>query len=418
MQRSHHRYRAVIAGAAGLAVAAAAGVLATTAHAAAGCRVNYTVSSSWPGGFGANVTITNLGDPVSSWRLSWSFAAGQSITQLWNGTHAQAGAQVTVSNAAYNGSIATNATASFGFNGSWTGSNPVPTAFTLNGTACTGAVGESPSPTTPTSSPSPTVSPSVSPTVSPTTSPGGSDGPYPAGYETSGGLPNHTIYRPDSLPSYRMPIVVWGQGGCSANGTSVLPFLRYIASYGFLVLANGSPNGSGTTTSAMLTQSMDWAVAENARQGGKYYGRLDTSKIAAAGFSCGGLEAYDVSTDPRVTTTGIFSSGYLNASDRAKLRLLTKPIAYIIGGPSDIAYSNAMADWAQLPAGLPAFMGNLNVGHGGTYTQPDGGEFGRVAALYFRWRLKGDQTAGRYFVGANCGLCNTQWSVQQKNLTL
>ena len=72
----------------------------------------------------------------------------------------------------------------------------------------------------------------------------------------------------------------------------------------------------------------------------------------------------------------------------------TKPIAYFIGGPSDIAYPNAIDDWGKLPAGLPAFMGNLNVGHGGTYDQPNGGEFGRVAVLYLKWRLKGDTTAG------------------------
>ncbi|WP_208798116.1 cellulose binding domain-containing protein [Microbispora triticiradicis] len=97
---------------------------------------------------------------------------------------------------------------------------------------------------------------------------------------------------------------------------------------------------------------------------------------------------------------------------------LTKPIAYFIGGPSDIAYPNAIDDWGKLPAGLPAFMGNLNVGHGGTYTQTNGGEFGRVAVLYLKWRLKNDTTAGTNFVGTNCGLCNTQWQVQQKNLTL
>lgn len=63
-------------------------------------------------------------------------------------------------------------------------------------------------------------------------------------------------------------------------------------------------------------------------------------------------------------------------------------------------------------------MGNLNVGHGGTYDQPNGGEFGRVAVLYLKWRLKGDVTVGRNFVGADCGLCHTEWTVQQKNLTL
>lgn len=115
-------------------------VTAPPAMAATGCRVQYTVSSTWPGGFGANVTIVNLGDAVSSWTLAWSYPAGQTVTQAWNATVSQSGAQVTARNAGYNGSIATNGSAAFGFNGSWTGSNPVPTAFTLNGTACTGSV--------------------------------------------------------------------------------------------------------------------------------------------------------------------------------------------------------------------------------------------------------------------------------------
>ncbi|WP_431934546.1 cellulose binding domain-containing protein [Micromonospora sp. RP3T] len=246
----------------------------------------------------------------------------------------------------------------------------------------------------------------------------GGSGPYPADYETSTTLANHTIFRPQTLPPERLPILVWGNGGCSANGLSQGNFLREIASHGFLAIASGAPNGSGSTTSQMLTQSIDWVVAENSRSGSKYYNRLDTSKIAVAGFSCGGLEAYAVSADPRVTTTGIFSSGLLNDADDYQLRRLTKPIAYFVGGPSDIAYPNAMDDWGKLPAGLPAFMGNLNVGHGGTYDQPNGGEFGRVAVLYLKWRLKGDTTAGRNFVGADCGLCHSQWTVQQKNLTL
>ncbi|MEU8331964.1 cellulose binding domain-containing protein [Micromonospora sp. NPDC048839] len=246
----------------------------------------------------------------------------------------------------------------------------------------------------------------------------GGSGPYPADYETSATLANHTIFRPQTLPSERLPILVWGNGGCSANGLSQGNFLREIASHGFLAIANGAPNGSGSTTSQQLTQSIDWAIAENSRQGSKYYNRIDTTKVAVAGFSCGGLEAYAVSNDPRVTTTGIFSSGLLNDADDYQLRRLTKPIAYFVGGPSDIAYPNAIDDWGKLPAGLPAFMGNLNVGHGGTYDQPNGGEFGRVAVLYLKWRLKGDTTAGAAFVGPDCGLCRSQWSVQQKNLTL
>ncbi|MEV1205367.1 glycosyl hydrolase 53 family protein [Microbispora rosea] len=146
-------------------VAGAGAVAASPASAASGCRVTYAVSSEWPGGFGANVTIDNLGDPISSWTLAWSYSAGQQVTQAWNATVTQSGPQVTATNAGYNGSVGTAGSVSFGFNGSWSGSNPVPTAFTLNGTPCTGGVSGSPSPT-------PSASPSPSPTaVSPTPSP-------------------------------------------------------------------------------------------------------------------------------------------------------------------------------------------------------------------------------------------------------
>jgi hypothetical protein len=141
-------------------LASAAVVVASPAGAAtAGCSVDYAVSSQWQGGFGANVSITNLGDPVSGWTLTWSYGAGQTVTQAWNTTLTQSGSAVTAKNVSYNGSIATNGSVAFGFNGSWTGSNPVPASFALDGVACTGATG----PTSPSSTPpsSPSTSPSA-----------------------------------------------------------------------------------------------------------------------------------------------------------------------------------------------------------------------------------------------------------------
>src|SRR4051812_23870749 len=120
------------------AALAGAGLVAVSANAATGCSVTYAISSSWGGGFGAAVTINNYGDAVSSWKLTWSFGAGQTISQLWNGSYTQSGAQVTVTNASYNGSIPSGGNTSFGFNGAWNGSNPVPTSFALNGVACNG----------------------------------------------------------------------------------------------------------------------------------------------------------------------------------------------------------------------------------------------------------------------------------------
>lgn len=52
-------------------------VTAGSARAAAGCRVTYTVTNQWEGGFGANVDVVNLGDPVNGWSLTWSFRPGR-----------------------------------------------------------------------------------------------------------------------------------------------------------------------------------------------------------------------------------------------------------------------------------------------------------------------------------------------------
>jgi xyloglucan-specific exo-beta-1,4-glucanase len=104
------------------------------------CTIDYTISSQWQGGFGAAITINNTGTTaLTNWTLTWAFANGQTVTQLWNGTETQSGANVTVTNLSYNGSIPAGGSYSgMGFNGSWNNTtNAIPTAFSLNGTACT-----------------------------------------------------------------------------------------------------------------------------------------------------------------------------------------------------------------------------------------------------------------------------------------
>lgn len=151
---------------AALVATAAVGALAeSSAQAAPGCQVDYSVTNQWNAGFGANVKVTNLGDPVTSWTVDWTFASGQKVTQLWNGAVTQSGANVSVANLSWNGGLATGASTSFGFNGSWSGSNAVPTTFKLNGVTCTGTV------PTPTATPTPT--PTATPTPTPTPTPSG-----------------------------------------------------------------------------------------------------------------------------------------------------------------------------------------------------------------------------------------------------
>jgi hypothetical protein len=132
--------------------------------AAAGCRVVYSVPSQWNNGFTGNVTVTNLGDALNGWRLTWTFAGNQQIAQSWNSTYTQSGAQVTVTNAGWNAALATGASASFGFNANYSGANPEPATFALNGVTCTGT------PTT-TGPASPSASASASPSRSPSSSP-------------------------------------------------------------------------------------------------------------------------------------------------------------------------------------------------------------------------------------------------------
>ena len=105
-----------------------------------GCTIDYTISPQNSTSFGAAITIVNNGSTaLSSWTLTWSFANGQTVTSLWNGNETQSGANVTVTNESYNGSIAAGGSyTGVGFNGTWNGTtNAIPTAFTLNGTACT-----------------------------------------------------------------------------------------------------------------------------------------------------------------------------------------------------------------------------------------------------------------------------------------
>jgi len=94
------------------------------------CSATYAVTSQWagsPGGFQTTVTVKAGTSAISHWTVKWTFANGQAITQLWNGTLSASGSAVTVTNAAYNGALSANGTTTFGFTGTWTGTNATPT---------------------------------------------------------------------------------------------------------------------------------------------------------------------------------------------------------------------------------------------------------------------------------------------------
>ncbi|MBQ1048264.1 glycoside hydrolase family 6 protein [Micromonospora sp. C51] len=169
-RRLSGRRRAVaLAGASALVAGGLVTLPVTAAHAATQCDVAYT-TNDWQGGFTANVTIRNVGDALSNWTLGFTFPdANQRLVQGWSARWSQSGRNVTAQNESWNGNLATGASTSIGFNGSWSGSNPKPTSFTVNGVTCNG--GTPPTSTPPTSTP-PTSTPPTStpPTSTPPTS--------------------------------------------------------------------------------------------------------------------------------------------------------------------------------------------------------------------------------------------------------
>ena len=142
----------------GVAVAAAAIVpmasMTQVSAATEPCVVSYQVNQ-WTGGFTAQLGMTNNGAPLTGWTLTWTFDGNQQITSAWNAQVGQNGAMVQATNLSYNGSVATGGTVSFGFQGTFSGSNDTPANFAVNGVACNGG---SPSP-----SPTPSSTPSVTP---------------------------------------------------------------------------------------------------------------------------------------------------------------------------------------------------------------------------------------------------------------
>ncbi len=277
-------------------------------------------------------------------------------------------------------------------------------------------------------------------------------GAFPAMKEEVASLPAHVVYRPADLAalgSQKLGVVAWGNGGCSPDGASSRFHLLELASHGYLVIASGKIlSGPGappreapaapaagqpaapraTTTSADLTSALDWALAENTRNGSPYFGKIDPEQVAVSGFSCGGLQALEVAADPRIATLVLQNTGILNEQPetplagmanlkKEDLNAIHTPTIYILGGDSDIAYVNGMDDFKRIEHVPVAAANLLGAGHGGTYSQENGGVAAQVAVRWLDWQLRDDAEAAKYFVGADCVLCtDAAWSFEAKRL--
>ncbi|GAA4251823.1 hypothetical protein GCM10022255_045930 [Dactylosporangium darangshiense] len=93
---------------------------------AGSCAASYAKTSEWNGGFGATVTVTAGAVGISTWTVKMTFANGQTVSSFWNANLTTSGSTVTATNASYNGRMSPGQSTSFGFNGTWSGTNNPP----------------------------------------------------------------------------------------------------------------------------------------------------------------------------------------------------------------------------------------------------------------------------------------------------
>jgi hypothetical protein len=285
-------------------------------------------------------------------------------------------------------------------------------------------------------------------------------GPYKALMATEPGAEEFVAYYPANLAALggkKMPVVMWANGSCTYRGNKFRHFLTDISSYGYFVLAGGpmGPDDQGrsetigigsnnplrnplapptpaaapaaprdpnakTVTVALLSKGIDWAIAENKRQGSKFFGKLDTANIAVMGQSCGAGVASNFAADPRVKTVGMWSGG-AGGLPVAQIRAKIQHPSLMISGDAryDVAFYGTLNMIEALKGTrTPAFYAfRVNMTHLSTYRQTDGGELSPIARGWLDWQLKGDQSAAKMFKGVNCTVCKQLgWHAQTNNL--
>jgi hypothetical protein len=288
----------------------------------------------------------------------------------------------------------------------------------------------------------------------------GGTGPYKAIAVSNSSIATHTIYRPKDLSAFgdreKLPILAWGNGGCANSNSGHQNYLSEIASHGYLIVAigpnqagggRGGPGAGGPGAAApaaatpgpsggTLLEAINWATAQNANPQSPYYRKIDTTKVAVFGHSCGGLQALEIAPDPRVKTVLVVDSGILNSPGAAPgagaagggilpgmppltkehLAKLHSSVFFLLGGETDIAYANGMDDFKRIEK-LPVFVANKGVGHGGTFTKPHGGDWAMASVAWLQWQFKSDAEAGKLFTGTAPGLARMDgWTVDKKNI--
>ena len=242
-------------------------------------------------------------------------------------------------------------------------------------------------------------------------------------------MPDFVVYRPKDLLHVHarqgaVPLLLFGNGACSDTSIGYERMLTEIASHGYIVVAIGElmmqqgERKEGHTPSSELKRGLDLMLQLCRTKGSDYYSYIDTTRIAAAGHSCGGAQVLANAADPHLKTYLILNAGMgdmeMAGASMASLKNVHAPILYIVGGTSDVAYQNAQKDYDRIHHVPVCLADHPASGHGGTYWAPNGGDYGRLVIDWLDWQLKGKRQNADIFL--NGELSHYQgWTIKNKN---
>jgi pimeloyl-ACP methyl ester carboxylesterase len=214
-----------------------------------------------------------------------------------------------------------------------------------------------------------------------------------------------TVFYPGVMPEgEKFPVITWGNGTCAMpEGYGAL--LRYVASHGYIVVA---ANSRWVGNGAAMRKGIDFMLAENMKQGSKYYQKIDVDNIGAMGHSQGGMGTAAAASDARIKSVILWNGGttagkpFLAVSGERDI--FTTASSQLSNPVNAAPRPAAFLFYRNVPTQIDGKATGGSAGHLTLMNEPE--RVVEPAVAWWDMMLKGDATAKQMFVGASCGLCD------------